>query len=133
MRRAQGFSLIEVVAAAAVMGVAMTLAAQLVLSVTDLRRAAREHQIAREEVAGALEQLSVVPWEKLTEERAAQIMASTAAKDSIASGELTVEISPVAGEPESRRLVARFTWRNRRGEPQPPVQAVAWVTRGAAP
>ncbi len=123
------FSLVEVVAAAAVLGVAMTLTAQLVLSVTNLRRSAREHQIAREEVANVLVELSVAPWETLSAERAKQVTTSAAARQTLASGELSIEIAPVPGEPETRRLVARFSWRNRRGEPQPPVQAVAWVSR----
>lgn len=127
-----GFSLIEVVAAAAVLGIAATLTAQLVLNVTDLRRTAREHQIAREEVANALEQFSLAPWESLSPERAKRITASSEARRAIPSGELAVEIAPVSDEPDTRRLMARFTWRNRRGEPQPAVQAVAWVSRSEA-
>lgn len=127
-----GFSLIEVVAAAAVLGIATTLTAQLALNVTDLRRTAREHQIAREEVANVLEQWTLASWETLSPERAKLVTASAAVRRAIPSGELALEIAPVAGDPDMRRLAARFTWRNRRGEPQPAVQAVTWVSRNEA-
>jgi hypothetical protein len=105
------------------------LTTDLLLRVAEGRRLAREQQTARQEVANALERMSAERWEDITAERAAAIELSTAARQVVPSGALAVEVSPVPSDAGCRRVTARFTWRDRRGNPRPALQASAWVHR----
>jgi type II secretory pathway pseudopilin PulG len=129
-----GTTLVEIVATTVLLASATVFAAELLLRASESRRLAREQQTARQEVANVLERLTAEPWEKLTPERAAAIEISPAALQAVPTGALAVEIAPAAGDASARRIVARFTWRDRRGQPRPTVQLAAWVYRpGGSP
>ncbi|MCR4413478.1 MAG: hypothetical protein NUV77_13740 [Thermoguttaceae bacterium] len=92
------------------------------------RRASRWRETAYLEAANALERVALRPWESLTPEKTADVRLSDDAARMLPEGKLTIEIAPVPGTPEAKRLAATVHWEPQPGFPQK-VRLVAWRHR----
>ncbi len=124
----RGFSLIEALAATAVL--TSLIAAWLPLQhvTARLRRAAQWRQVAQFEAAGVLERLAAWPPADLTPEKVAGIELSDEARSILPNANLRVEVQPVAnGEVPGVRVIVRITWNEPSADLKPQqVELVAW-------
>lgn len=124
----RGFSLIEALAATAVL--TSLIAAWLPLQhvTARLRRAAQWQQVAQFEAAGVLERLAAWPPADLTPEKVAGIELSDEVRNTLPNANLRVEVQPVAnGEVPGVRIMVRVTWNDSATDLKPKqIELVAW-------
>lgn len=120
------FSLLEAVAGAAVLGVALLLAAQLMVAVSGQSHRVQQKQWARQELANLAEQLRAEPFEEITAERVAGMVLSDTTRQVLPEAKLEVDVRPAEGVPAAKRVLLRLVWKDRFGEWSAPVQLVTW-------
>jgi prepilin-type N-terminal cleavage/methylation domain-containing protein len=127
-RRREGFTLVEIMAAAVMLAVAMSLMLELVGWVARERRASERRQRAVQEAANVMERLTARAWDDLDEEGVAGLELSPPSRKALPGGELKVAVAAAEGT-GLKRVEVSVRWRNRSGEPEAPVRLVSWVSR----
>ena len=125
-------ALLELIAAAAVLAVILTVCLQMAGVVAAQRRAVRQRQAATLELANVLERLAARPWSELSQEQARRERLSPAAAALLPGAELHVEIAPAAGTPEAGRITASLRWQGPYAVPPPALSLSTWRYRLAA-
>lgn len=123
----RAFTLLELLAASFVLGVAMVASVQISSALGRARQEAQHRQCALLEADNWLERLSALPWDELTPERAAKCELSEVAAEQLPGGELKVEITPLQEQPAVKRIVAAVHWRDMRGQPLTPIRLTTWA------
>jgi prepilin-type N-terminal cleavage/methylation domain-containing protein len=121
----RGFTMIEMVAAMALLMVAMTLVVELVGWVAAERRAAERRTRAIQEAANLMERLTARAPGVLTPEGVAALRLSPAAQAALPGGELKVRLDPA--EDGLTRIRLELRWRDRSGGFEAPVRLTSWV------
>lgn len=137
-RRRRGITVIELAAAVLLLGVAMSVTAQLLGAIAYERRAVGRREVAAREVANLMEHLTARPWERLTPDAVKEVRLSEPTANVLPGAELTVTVDEAAAAPEvpGKRVAIRLRWHNRAGEFDAPVRLTTWVYRhdgGRAP
>jgi len=127
----RGFTLIEILAAGALLGVALVVSLRLVQVTADQGRAVRQREVAVQETVNVMERLCARRWQELTPETARKVQLSAQARDTLPGGELKIEITPGAEQPESKRISVVVSWEDVPGRPNRPARLVAWRYRNA--
>jgi prepilin-type N-terminal cleavage/methylation domain-containing protein len=123
----RGYTLLEVLVAGLVLGVALTSSARL-MHALHLKHRQLQHRLqALTEAENVLERLTATPWDELTPAGVAEHRLSNTARQRLPDGELTIEIVDEAAAPASKRVVVEVSWRDVRGEPTAPLRLAAWV------
>jgi prepilin-type N-terminal cleavage/methylation domain-containing protein len=125
----RGFTLFELLVASAVLGVALTVSVQLTSALRTQQREARHRLCALAEAENCLQRLTATPWERLTQERAAEHRLSETAARQLPGGELKIDIAAEDGEPSVKRIQVELSWRGVRGNSLAPLRLTAWVHR----
>ncbi len=125
----RGFSMLEMMVAAALLTCTMAMVAQMLGRSNARRRDAGHHRIAVQEAANVMERLSVRPFDELTPDGVANEQLSPQATESLREGVVEVHVSEVAGEPDARRIGVAVRWRGRPAQPAPSVELVTWRYR----
>ena len=130
MNRRRGISLIELIAAAALLTVLLLVLAHVLALVSVQRRASDRRMLAVEEVANVMEQIAVREYEELLVDQPFEIPLSDAAQKSLPDAQLTIEISPTEMQPPTgKRITVELVWQNRAGQTNGPVRLTAWRYR----
>jgi prepilin-type N-terminal cleavage/methylation domain-containing protein len=129
MVRRKGFSLLELVVAAIVLGTILAVVLKFYAAMVAGELAARHRETAAREAANALERLWQAPYEQLTAEKVRQSRLGEEVREGLPGGELAVEISEPDKEPGAKRIVVEVRWRERPNAPPAPVRLVAWRYR----
>jgi hypothetical protein len=133
-RQRRGALLLELVAAAALFGVVLTIAVPVITSVAAIREASLHRQLAQIELANVMEQIAA-------RHRAGESVAAVAPSITLApelaavlsDAQLTVELSPWDDVPEGVRVRAQLTWTTDAHQPAAPVEVLAFfVDRAVA-
>jgi len=120
-------TLMESMAALALLSVVVVLVAPILDVVQQMRAEARRHQFAVLEVANLQERLAARGG-PLTDADIAGIEPSAAALRELSDPELTLTIEDVAGDPiAARRLTVSLSWENSSGERSAPVRAFRYL------
>jgi prepilin-type N-terminal cleavage/methylation domain-containing protein len=121
----RGVTLMETLAALAVLGVAMLTLSQIAyLSLCERQRnAAREGAV--EAAANLLEAARACSWEDLTPAWAEQQRLPEALSRRMRDGRLEIRVEPEASLPHTRRITVAIHWLLDDGKPARPVQLVA--------
>ncbi|MBN1588147.1 MAG: prepilin-type N-terminal cleavage/methylation domain-containing protein [Pirellulales bacterium] len=123
----RGFTVLEMMVAAALLAVAATLCLQMVMLDTATRRAAAQRRLATREAANLVERLMARPRDQLTRETAEALELSPEAVEKLPEARLAVEFDESADDgPSATRLTLTLTWQGRSGQTVRPVRLVAW-------
>lgn len=123
----RGFTLLEVLAAVAVL--ASLIAAWLPLqhTVAKLRRASQWRQAAQFEAAGVMERLAAWPAVELTPEKVAGIELSDEARLALPNALLHIDVQPAADDPAGVRVAVQVAWSESSTDERPrQIELVAW-------
>lgn len=130
----RGFTLIEALAAAAVLMVVTGLVVKTVGWSVVERRAAARRLWAQQEAANIMERVTARPYAELTSDAAEDVELSAAAGRMLPDGQLDVSIEDATGALPARKINVSIHWRNPAGEHVSPVRLTAWVfDRGEQP
>jgi prepilin-type N-terminal cleavage/methylation domain-containing protein len=124
----RGYSLIEVLAAIAVLTSLVAAWLPLQHTAAKLRRASQWRQGALFEAAGVMERLAAWPAADLTPERTAKLDLSPEARRTLPNPELHVNVQPTGeGALPGVRVAVRITWNDSSTNQKPQqVELVAW-------
>jgi Tfp pilus assembly protein PilE len=128
----RGTTLIEVIAAGAILGALLTLSLQMMSAVAAQRRTIDQRQDATLELANAMERIAARPWDELTAQNLAQEQPSSAVRSRLPGAELKVEVSTPEAHPDAKRITASLHWQDRLGRQVPPVTITTWKYRISA-
>jgi len=129
MGKRKGFSLLELAVAAIVLGAILAVVLKFYAAMAAGEVAVRHRDVAAREAANVLERLWQWPWDQLTAEKAREVRLGEEAQQGLPGGELAVEISQPAQEPDAKRIAVEIRWRERPDAPPSPVRLVAWRYR----
>ena len=133
MPRRRGFTMIEMVAGAAILAVLLAVSMEFFHATALYRRAARQRELATQEVANLMERLAAIPWQDLTPEKGGQVRLSDAARRALPGAKLTIEVSSPAderaGEPPAKRIAVALAWEDQSRRLGRPMRLSAWRYR----
>lgn len=132
MIRRRGMSLLEVIVAGIILATLLSLSLEVMQNVGSQRRTLRQREVAAQEAANVMERLMANDWASLTPEAAKEFTLSAETGRALPEGKLTVEIAPVSGNPEAKRVHVSITWPRGPEQPDQRVELVAWKYRKAA-
>jgi hypothetical protein len=128
----QGFTLVEVAAAAVLMTALLLMLGQAVGWVAVARRAADRRQAALLEATGVLEQITATPFAAINADASGNVELSKAARDLLGEDALEVDVQSVADEPAAKRVVVGVRYSQPGETPVTSIHLVTWVfMRGA--
>ncbi len=130
----RGFTLLECLVAAAMLGVIFVLVGQWFSWDTFERREAWKRQLATQEAANVLERLSLTPYETLSADNLAAIKLSPETRAWLIDGALQVSVSETATPAHGKQLQVEIGWGRSHENPPAPVRLTTWrFAPGAAP
>ncbi|HWB07675.1 MAG TPA: hypothetical protein VG826_00420 [Pirellulales bacterium] len=131
MRRSRhGFTVLECCAAAAVLGVALTMVVALLTSLVRQREGATRHAQAVILADNLLERLTAEPYEAITAERAELVRQTANVADLFPHGEAAIRLSDVAGPLAGKRIEVELSWQAGRDAPASRHHVATWVYAG---
>jgi Tfp pilus assembly protein PilV len=125
----RAFTMVEVSLSVFLLAVAMTATVQMLGWVATQRRAAERRQWAIQEVANLMEHLTSEPWDRVTNDSAADLTLSEEIRRKLPEPELKVDVDETDPDLGEKRLAIRLRWRNRAGAWEAPVRLTAWIAR----
>jgi len=126
MPNRDGFTVIELLAATALLGVVVVTFAPLMAWINAERQAAYQRQVALEEACNVLERISTAPWEAVDKERIETFEISSVGAKLLRDHRLVLSIDEKT-EPVSKRLSLVLDWKSRSGERVAPVRLTTWL------
>lgn len=134
MSARRGFTIIEVVVAAAILTTLAVVCAQMLAASARQNRMLQDRRAAMNEAANVMERLFVQSWSELTPDSAAQATLGEDFRQALPGGRLSVEVNTAANRPEARQIVVRIEWTDTPDRPPYSVRLSAWKYRtdGAA-
>jgi Tfp pilus assembly protein PilV len=127
-RSRRGSMFLEVCMATLVASVAFVVSAQILVIVARQQRALEQRQGATRQAANLLERVMAQPWESLTPEQLNSLAQSSDAVRQLPGGKAQIDVID-HDQPAAREIRLRVGWVNRAGQPERPVQLVAWRYR----
>jgi prepilin-type N-terminal cleavage/methylation domain-containing protein len=122
-----GFTLVEVIAATAMLAVLLVSTAHVLRVIGTQQIAADRRNLALQSLQNIAEQVGNVPWEELTPEAAGKLTVPDSVKaylpDAILAAKVTDVQEPVAG----KRVSLELTWNAPNGQPAAPAILTVWT------
>jgi Tfp pilus assembly protein PilV len=131
----RGSMLVEVTMATVILMIVMTVAVKTLALAARERSAAERRERALAEASNVMERLTAEPFDEVTPERAHALVLPPLARQVLAHGELSVDVSaaePAPGGVAAKRVAVGLRWRNRTGEWETPVRLTSWIYRRRA-
>ncbi len=130
----RGSLLVELVIAAGLLAVILSLTVKVLGQVGQQRRAAERRQRALVEASNAMERITARPYDEITSQNAGAVKLSPDATATLPGAELNVDVrdESVSGV-SSRRVAVRLRWRGSAGEWEAPVRLVTWIEPSPSP
>lgn len=124
----RGSLLVELVIAAGMLAVILSLTVRVLGQVGQQRRAAERRQRALVEASNAMERITARPYDEVTAQGAAAVKLSPDTAAALPGAELNVDVrdESISGV-SSRRVAVRLRWKNPAGEWEAPVRLVTWI------
>lgn len=120
----RGFTVLETMAALAILSVAMVLAAQAgVWSLMERSRSATRYEVL-EAANNILEAARARPWTELTPDWATEQRLPEILAERLHEGELHVRVEPEASRPHCKRVTVEIRWKLDQGMPARPVRLI---------
>jgi prepilin-type N-terminal cleavage/methylation domain-containing protein len=129
MTHRRGFTLIEVVAAAAVLGGVTLVCAKFMASAALQQEAMRDRSRAAQLAANVMERLAVMPWEKLTAENVRPMQSGDDLRQVLPDGKIEIQIVQPPDEPDAKQVLVLVHCPSPPDAPLRAVRLVAWRYR----
>jgi len=126
----RGFGLVEVIVAAAIILVLMSVCLELLTAMASQRRALDGRQTAIRQAANVIERVSARPWSELTDEHLRQMQQAEQSLLGAAGARLEIQLAQMPNEPDAKRITVLVEVEDSSGRPVRPVRLVAWRYRG---
>jgi Tfp pilus assembly protein PilE len=123
----RGALLLELVICGMILGVVVTAVVPTLAWLTRERQHGRQQQAALLEVGNLMERVTMLEWDDLTAERAAEFELSEDLRTLLPEAQLTVTIAAADTEPKAKHMIMELRWEFASGCPAPPVRLAAWV------
>lgn len=133
-RPRRGYTVVELIVTSLLLGTVFSTLAPILGSVNRLRQSGERRQLAMQEVANLMEELSVREWSQLTAEGTEDITLTPAVQAALPDAELTIRILPEESEVaaveadaiEVRRIEISLRWREQGDQFIAPVRLTTW-------
>ncbi|MBI5760767.1 MAG: prepilin-type N-terminal cleavage/methylation domain-containing protein [Planctomycetales bacterium] len=122
----RGFSMMEIIVAAGLLGVVVLVTVPSLRWVSAGRRDAAQRQLASQELANVMERLLARESSALTPEGVATEELSAEAKAHLPGGALKVAVTVTDDSPPSKRVTAELRWNDATGQSMVPIRLTAW-------
>lgn len=129
MSARRGFTICEVVVAAAILTTLAAVCAQMLAASAQQNRMLQDRRAAINEAANVMERLFVQSWDQLTPDNAAQAALGDEFLKALPGGRLRVEVSTAPDSPLSKQIVVRIEWTDAPDRPPYSVRLSAWKYR----
>jgi prepilin-type N-terminal cleavage/methylation domain-containing protein len=127
--RRTGFTLLELVTTLVLIGVLMAIVVPLLAWTGAIRVSTDHRELAIQESANLLEQLTTRKWESITQTSADELELSPQAKSSLPGATLQIEVAPAEIDLPAKRVTVALRWHNREGHTVPPARLTTLVFR----
>ncbi len=125
--RRRGFTIFEMMAATAVLGVVVTTSALLVQWSASLHRVAIKKRCALEAATTLLDRINARPWSSITARSVQDLQLPAETKRFLGDPELAVAVTEQAGPPRGKKISIEVSWTERAGQRPQQVKLTSWV------
>jgi prepilin-type N-terminal cleavage/methylation domain-containing protein len=129
MLRRRGFTLLETLAAAAVLGGLMVVCVKFFAASAAQQAAMRDRGRAAQLAANVMERLAATPWDLLTAENVRRLQDAEDLRQGMPDGKIEIRISQTPGEPDAKQIAVVVHCPSPPDVPQRPVRLAAWRYR----
>lgn len=126
-----GYAMLEVAAAAAMLGALLFTAVQVFRVVAVQQRSAAREVVALQIVQALAEQVGNMSWEELTPEAMAKLALPGIATQNLPDAKLAVEVADETEPVAAKRITIALTWNTAPGRTARPLRLTSWVFRDA--
>jgi prepilin-type N-terminal cleavage/methylation domain-containing protein len=123
----RGMTVIEIVAAAAILAVLLASVVQAFRVFDTHRRVAERRAVALETTQSLLEQLSNTPWDGLTPAIAEKLAIPAAVKSFLPGANVAASVADVSEPVVAKRVSVELKWNAPSGAEARPVRLTSWV------
>jgi prepilin-type N-terminal cleavage/methylation domain-containing protein len=123
----RGFTLLEVVLAAAILAMLLTTSVQMLRALSIHQRGTERREVALEAVQAVADQVANVPWNQLTAESVKKVMIPKPLEGWLPGANLSISLAEEAAPTTSRRIHVEINWNGRDGQAVAPVRLTSWV------
>jgi prepilin-type N-terminal cleavage/methylation domain-containing protein len=123
----RGMTLIEVIAAVAMLAVLLGSSVQMIRALGTQQLAAARRAMAIQTVQAVTEQLTNLPWDELSPEAAGKLTLPEAAQLYLPGAALSAAVEDANQPVESKRLSVELRWNAPNGQPAVPLRLTTWV------
>mgnify|MGYP001428761443 CR=1 FL=1 len=123
----RGMTMIEIIAAAAILGVMLASAVQVIRVLETQRRTADRRALALETTQSLLEQLGNTPWDQLTPSANAALTIPEAVSVYLPSAKAVATVVEQQDPVPSKRIAVELQWNAPSGLPVAPIRLTTWV------
>jgi prepilin-type N-terminal cleavage/methylation domain-containing protein len=124
--RRRGMSLLEIMLAAGLLGVLMTVSVQMMRVIGDRQRAAERRAAALQTVQALAEKLGNMPWDQLFDV-AEKIEIPQPMRRHLPGARFSVSVNKESEPTLAKRVIVELRWNNPRGQNSAPVRMTTWV------
>jgi hypothetical protein len=125
--RRRAFTIFEVMAATAVLGVVVTTSALLVQWSASLHRVAIKKRCALEAATTLLDRINARPWSSITSQSVQDLQLPAEAKRFLGDPRLAVAVTDQPGSPPGKKISIEVSWTERAGQRPQQVKLTSWV------
>jgi prepilin-type N-terminal cleavage/methylation domain-containing protein len=125
--RRGGFTLLELITTMVLLGALMTMLVPLLAWTGAIRSATDHRELAVQESANLLEQLTARGWVELAQETADEFELSERAAGLLPGAVLAIDVAPVEIDLPAKRVSVELSWTNREGDRVAPVRLATVV------
>jgi hypothetical protein len=122
-------SLLEIMLAAGLLGILMTVSVQMMRVMGDRQRAAERRAAALQTVQALAETVGNMPWNELSADAAEKIAIPESMSKNLPGAKLNVTINDEREPIAAKRVMLELHWNNPRGQAPAPVRLTTWVFR----
>lgn len=126
----RGITIVELVAALVLLGVAYSLTVSMLASVALQRRSAEQQQVALQHAANLLERTAARSWADLPTGRLSTPDPPANLTAVLPELDQRVEVTETKQDENAKRVTVTLSWRNRAGQIVAPVQLTTWIYPG---
>ncbi len=130
-RLPHGVSIVETIAAVAVLATVCTISLQYMSATAVQRREIERRHAALQEAENILERLTALPWDKLSSTSAEKIELSPDLRNALPGAQLNVEVVPGESDVSEKKISLTLSWNDHGGNSVSPVRLTTWRFRAA--
>lgn len=127
LMKRRGYTILEALVAAILLGAAGVVAIHMLVATTASGHKTELRRLATREAANVMERVMALPDDQLTPEAVGRLALSPQAEKALPGAKLAVRLDPQADPgPPATRVTVELVWKSHAGEPASPLRLLAW-------